>query len=226
MPDATYNLGDAPKLGAIKNLLTRIKTKLDSLENAVDETAIRAVATDGNTVKFYTSSDTSATSTSLAYSFDFPEELFLDQAGTTLVENFTFSALSYPNTTNPNLDGKTVLVLAVKGDAQTPTVKYSFVNLEKLIDRYTASDTSIVISDYNVKVNIASDTGNLLSLRATGLYVDSSTLMGKVTTSTAGNIAIFGSDGSVVDSGSKFCTDAEFNAMLDEVFPTVNGGGA
>lgn len=220
---ATYSLADVPKVGWIKNALTRIKTKLDALESVADETALRAVAVSGNTVNFYTSSDTSQTA---AYSFDFPEEIFLDQAETTIVENFAFSSLAYPNTTNPNLDGKTVLVLAVKGDATTPTVKYSFVNLEKLIDKYSASDTSIVIDGYKIKANIASDTDNLLSLRPSGLYVDGSSKMNLVPTATAGNIAIFDSDGAVIDSGSKFCTNAEFNAMLDEVFPTISGGGA
>jgi len=110
---------------------------------------IKYVSTSGNTVSFFTTADGSGTA---AFTFDFPEELFLDQAGTTLVENFAWSAVTYPNSTNPNLDGKTVLVLGVRGNAATPTVKYSFVNLEKLIDTYTAADNSININGYTVAV--------------------------------------------------------------------------
>ena len=53
----------------------------------------------------------------------------------------------------PNLNGRTVFVLAVKGDKTTnPTIKYSFVSMEKLVDIYTAADTSITINGYKVSV--------------------------------------------------------------------------
>lgn len=222
MPDS-YNVNDLPQVGGIKKLMQRISAKLAELEAAQDTTALHSVAVDGNTVKFFLTTDTTTTP---AFTFDFPEEIFLDQAGTTIVPNFAYSAITYPNSTNPNLDGKTVFVLAVKGDATPPTVKYSFVDMAQLVDVYTASDTSITISDYSVKVNIDPAAANLLSLTANGLMVDGSNLMRKVTGATAGNIAIFASDGSIVDSTFKVATDAEFTAMLDEVFPTASGGGA
>ncbi|MBR0061892.1 MAG: hypothetical protein IJP68_10490 [Selenomonadaceae bacterium] len=168
-----YNPNDVARLKHVAQLAQVVKSNLDAL----DSNAIQYVSTSGNTVSFFTNNDGSGTA---AFSFDFPEELFLDQAGTTLVENFTWSALSYPNSTNPNLDGKTVLVLAVKGDAQTPTVKYSFVDLSKLIDTYTPADNSIAINGHSVAVNISATTGNALSLANDGLLVDISGKVDKV----------------------------------------------
>ena len=138
-------------------------------------TKIQNVTTSGSTVNFFTGSDTSGTP---AFTFDFPEEIFLDQAGTTLVENFAWSAATYPGSTNPNLDGKVVLVLAVKGDKQTnPTTKYSFVNLENLVDTYTAADNTINISGYTVAVKISAAANNAISVNNDGLHVD---ISGKV----------------------------------------------
>lgn len=213
--------------------------------------AFKSLSVSGNTVSFFTSTDGTGTA---AATFDFPEEIFLDQTGTTLVENFAWSAVTYPGTTNPNLDGKTVLVLAVKGDKENnPTTKYSFVNLEKLIDTYTAADNSININGYTVAVKISATAGNALTLENDGLFVNAipkvttptagniptiqsdgtlansatplADVLTKVTGATAGNVAIFNSDGTIADSTFAIATDAEFNAELDAIFPTVNGGG-
>lgn len=169
---------------------------------------------EGNTVSFYLDSDTIGTP---AFSFDFPEEIFLDQVNTGPVENFSWSALAYPNSVNPNLEGKTVFVLAVKGDKPTnPTIKYSFVDMEKLVDTYTASDTSITISGYTVAVKISAVAGNALKVKSDGLYVDA---LPKVENATAGNVPFLASDGTIVDSGLRIATLAEVNAYLDTVFP-------
>ena len=239
---------DVNKLATLKHL-----ENLATRTVAAIAPTFKSAEVDGNTVKFYTSSDTSGTP---AFTFDFAEEIFLDQAGTELVQNFAFSAATSPNSTNPNLDGKTVLVLAVKGDKQTnPTVKYSFIDVEALIDIYTASDTSITISGYNVKVNIDPAATNLLSLTANGLMVDASGKIDKVTSPTTGNVpllasdgsltnstivggnvlskvagategnlVIFASDGSIVDSTYSIATDAEVNTVLDALLPTISGG--
>ena len=167
--------------------------------------AFKSAKVEGNTVSFYVDSDTTGTP---AFYFDFPEEIFLDQVGTRLVENFSWSALAYPNSVNPNLDGKTVLTLAVKGDKEVnPTTKFSFVNLEKLIDTYAASDTSITISDYKAKVNLDASSDNILTLTSGGLLVDgsalqfdTSNLIAKDSSTTAGNIAVFDSEGGIADS--------------------------
>ena len=189
-----YNPNDVARLKHVAQLAQVVKSNLDAL----DGKAIKYVSTSGNTVNFFTTADGSGTA---AFSFDFPEEIFLDQVGTTLVENFSWSALSYPNSTNPNLNGKTVLVLAVKGDATTPTVKYSFVDLSKLIDTYTPADNSVNISGHSIAVNLSATTGNALSLVNDGLFVDTSGKVDKVNNAPQGEIAIFGASGAIVAGG-------------------------
>lgn len=203
--------------------------------------AFKSLSVSGNTVSFFTSTDGTGTA---AASFDFPEEIFLDQAGTALAENFSWSAAAYPNSTNPNLEGKTVLVLAVKGDKQTnPSVKYSFVNLEKLIDTYTAADNSVVISGYTVAVKISAVAGNVLELKSDGLYVASP----KTPNATSGNVPLFDSDGGLVNSTivggdiitkvagattdniATFSSDgkiADSTIAIDDVVTKVTGGTA
>ena len=189
-----YNPNDVARLKHVAQLAQIVKSNLDTL----DGKTFKSAAIVGNKLNFYTSDDKSGTP---ADSIDIPEELFLDQTGTTLVDNFSWSALSYPNSTNPNLNGKTVLVLAVKGDAQTPTVKYSFVDLSKLIDTYTAADNSINISGHSVAVKISATTGNALSLTNDGLFVDTSNKVDKVNNAPQGEIAIFGASGAIVAGG-------------------------
>lgn len=88
-----------------------------------------------------------------------PEEQFLDLTKTEFVENFTWSNTTYPGSTNPNLDGKPVLVLALKDE--DGNVAYSFVNLEDLIDVYTGT------SPINVSGNIINHEGSGI---ASGTY--------------------------------------------------------
>ncbi len=204
----------------------------------------KSLSVSGNTVSFFTSTDGTGTA---AATFDFPEEIFLDQAGTTLAENFSWSAATYPGSTNPNLDGKTVLVLAVKGDKQTnPTTNYSFVNLEKLIDTYTAADNSITISGYTVAVKISAAAGNALELKNDGLYVETFTvenatagnvpilasdgtlinstipaadIITKVAGATTGNLAAFNSEGKITDSTYGIATNSEVTAYLATILP-------
>lgn len=142
----------------------------------------------------------------------FLRNYFLDQAGTTVVENFAWSAATYPGSTNPNLDGKTVLVLAVKGDATTPTVKYSFVDLQKLVDVYTAADNTITIAGHTVAVKISAAANNAITTQNDGLHVDISGKADKVANATAGNIATLDANGNVADSGVTFATDAQTTA--------------
>ena len=211
-----YNVNDMVKLSGLKSLAQRTKTELTALDTKLSAT-FRSLSVSGNTVSFFNSTD--ASGTPLA-SFDFPEEIFLDQAGTTLVENFAWSLETYPGSSNPNLDGKTVLVLAVKGDKETnPTVKYSFVNLEKLIDAYTAGDNSINISGYSVTVKISQAAGNLISVESDGLYVGSDpTKIDKVTNAVQSNFATWGLSGALVDSGVTFATNNDVTAMITDVF--------
>lgn len=230
-----YNPNDVARLKHVAQLAQVVKSNLDAL----DGKSFKSAAIVGNKLNFnfYTSDDKTGTP---ADSIDIPEELFLDQTGTTLVDNFSWSALSYPNSTNPNLNGKTVLVLAVKGDATTPTVKYSFVDLSKLIDTYTAADKSIAIGGHSVAVNISDTTGNALSLANDGLFVDTSDKVDKVPNAAQGNIAIFGAssasavypvdsatslNGGLMSAADKtkldsieFASDSSVIVMLNDVF--------
>ena len=212
----TYDTNNLVKLGALQALAQRTKNELTAIDTKF-ASAFRSMSVSGNTVSFFNSTD--ASGTALA-TFDFPEEIFLDQAGTTLVENFAWSLATYPGSTNPNLEGKTVLVLAVKGDKETnPTVKYSFVNLEKLIDAYTAGDNSITINGYSVTVKISQTLGNLLELKNDGLFVGSDpTKIDKVTNAVQGNFATWGLSGALVDSGVTFAINNDVTAMITDVF--------
>ena len=213
-----YNANNIANLGALKSLAQRTKSELDTLSGRID-TAFKSLSVSGNTVSFFGSTD--ATGTALA-TFDFPEEIFLDQAGTTLVENFAWSLATYPGSTNPNLDGKPVLVLGVKGDKTTnPTIQYSFVNLQKLVDTYTAANAGISIAGYSIGVKLSASTGNILSLANDGLLGEI-----KIGGASAGNFAIFGANGAIVDSGFTIASNSSVNSIMDSIFGSAAGASA
>ena len=199
------NQNDVARVKHVFSLANRIKTELDL--------TIRYMSVDNGTVSFFTTKDGSGTA---AFSFNFPTEYFLQQVGTGLVPNFAWSALTYPNSTNPNLDGKTVLVLAVKGDDDPATVKYTFADVSSLIDVYAPADASISIAGNSVAVNRSAATGNILALNNDGLFVPNNDA--KVDGAVQGNIAVFGASGAIVDSGYTFVSDADFNAALSSIF--------
>ena len=208
-----YQTTDLVTVGQVKSLATRIALRLTALEN----TAIKSVQVVGNALKFYSCAKADITQTTVPVdSFDIPEEIYLSQTGTDIIQNFTWSATTYPGSTDPNLDGKTVLVLAVRGDdATNPTVKYSFVNMSGLIGDFIPKDT-------------LAGAGNLSMWQSDGTITNASIaaagVLTTITGSTTDNVMAFGSDGKVTDSGHAIATDAEFADMLDEVFPTVTGG--
>ena len=194
-----YDITKLAKLGAIKNLAERVQTRLVALETS--DAPIKAVSVTNNTLNFFTTTDTSTTA---AFSFDLPAEQFLDAASTTLVPNFTFNAATYSGAVDPNLNGKPVLVLGVKtknNNESTTTTAYSFLDMSNLVDIYTASDTSVTISDYKAKVNISTVADNAITLNNDGLHVDISGKVDKVTTAVSGNVAGFGTSGAVTDTG-------------------------
>lgn len=200
----------------IQNLAAELKKKFaanNTRVTAVEQAAAAAFKSgkvDGNTVSLYTSADKTGAP---ALTFDFPAEMFLDQTKTTFVPKFTFSEDTYPGATNPNLNNKPVMVLAVKGDGDSVT--YSFLNMAALVDTYAAktegkdASTTITISGYEVevKVNISAQEGNQLQLKNDGLYVpppaavDLSDKTDKVTGATAGHLAALDANGNLTDSG-------------------------
>ena len=157
-----------------------------------------------------------------------PTEMFLDQAKTAFIPNFAFNGTTYAGASNPNLDNKPVLVLAVKGidhtnnDAETTT--YSFLDVSTLVDTYsTAAGNSskvITIAGYTITFNVSADTNNAvevlndgiavrvstttnnaLTKDANGLFVDLTGKADKVANATAGHVAGLDANGNPTDTG-------------------------
>lgn len=152
---------------------TNLKTYIDSAKTK----SIKAIAVSGNEINFFCDPAPTTESTP-DFTVDFPVEYFLDQAKTVLVQEFAWSAETYPGSTDPSLEGKPVLVLAVKGDDEAATVTYSFLNMESLIDIYegeaTNSITVTVTEDNKIKadVKVSAEDGNILSIKEDGLYAE------------------------------------------------------
>lgn len=189
---------------ATKASLTPIETKAS--------TAFHAVDISGNKINFYADTEKSGGATA---SVDLPVDMVLDQEKTTMVAKFKWSDSAYPGSTNPSLDGKPVLVMAVKGDGDS--VKYSFLDMHDLIDIYTAKDegkdktTEISIDGYviDVKVKVSEDHDNQLQVKDDGLYVpkpeaqDVSGKADKVSSPTDGNLVAMDANGNLTNSGKK-----------------------
>ena len=150
---------------------TTLGNKIDEIATAGGE-ALKGVKSDGNTIQFYTDQAMEGAAT---FTIDLPEEYFLDQTKTVFVENFTWSEETYPGSTNPELDGKPVLVLAVKSQDGSE-VTYSFINLEKMIDVYTGGQTqtaTIAVSgnEITATVRVSATAGNQIVTNEDGLFV-------------------------------------------------------
>lgn len=156
---ANEKLVTLEQLGIVKNYI-----------DVKDAAAIKTAEYADNTIKLYTTADKSGDA---AVELNLPEEMFLDQAKTTFVVEFAWSDDLYPGSTDPELDGKPVLVLAVKGDE---TVNYSFVSIEALVKTYTGDTTETATVDVTdgvitADVKISEDEGNALIIKNDGLYV-------------------------------------------------------
>lgn len=227
----------------ILNMIPELKktfARKDALEKVekLAASAFHSADLTGNTVKFYTSADKTGDA---AFTMDFPVDMVLDQARTAFVEKFKWTGDAYPGSTNPSLENKPVMVLAVKGDGDT--VAYSFLNMAKLVDTYTAkvegkdSSTTVTVEGYeiDVKVNVSGAEGNILQVKEDGLYVPGTAI--KVEGAAKGNLASFGENGSMADSGvaaeNIITTDdiadytaEEIAAMLAEDEPATGGEDA
>lgn len=207
-----FNVNSNVKMINLQELARRTKVYHDKemgLVAADVAKAFKSGKVEGNKVNLYTSADQTGEA---AFSFDFPKEQFLDQAKTSFVTNFAFSEETYPGATNPNLEGKPVMVLAVKGtEGETETVNYSFLDMAELIDTYTeaAGDGSATVTvsgrEISVNVNISEKEDNALQKDENGkLYVtktDTSNKADKVSDATDGNLAGVDAEGNLTDSG-------------------------
>ena len=86
-----------------------------------------------------------------------PTEMFLDQANTKLISNFTFNTTTYPGATNPDLNGRPVLVLAVKdidhNNNDAETITYSFLDVSTLLDNVLTNDDVATNEEVNEMIN-------------------------------------------------------------------------
>lgn len=221
----------------LNHLLTLAEAKqIAQVFKVESDKAIKYIAAVGNTMSFFTTEDGSGTA---AFTIDFPTEIFLDQARTTLVHDFKFEATKYPGATNPSLDGKAVFVFAVKGTTDPQhgtaddTINYSFLDVSALVDTYTVKEgisrNILKISGYEIEFKISEAENNAIKVKDDGLHVDISGKSDKVTGATADNLATLDANGNLTDSGvakanvlqkSNVATTAEVTEMLSEVFGT------
>ena len=206
-----YDVNKLVKLASLKALAEKVNTELTPVKAAATA-AFKSGKVEGNKVKIFTTTDKTGAA---AFEFDFPVEMVLDQAKTAFVPKFTWSLETYPGTKDPNLNGKPVMVLAVKGS--DGSVTYSFMGMAALVDTYKAkveskdASTTVTIAGYevDVKVNISKEPNNVLEARADGLYVpkpketDISGKADKVKSAVNGNFAGLDASGNLTDSGKK-----------------------
>lgn len=203
-------------LDNLKKYDGNLKAYIDS-----DKTkAIKGYMKKDNTWNFY-NVDAPTEETIPAFSIDVPTEYFLDQTKTTFVQEFAWSEELYAGSVNPNLDGKPVWAMAVKGDDDTVT--YSFVNLEALMNTYVAKETNSITvvveaNEIGAEVKISSEEGNLIEVKEDGLFaqVDMSAKADKLGTSVkVGQIFVDDGNGNLSASG---ITIAELKTTVsDEV---------
>lgn len=158
---------------SIENL-TRYDGNLKTYIDSEKTKALKALAVKDNQINFYVN-PTPTDDTTPDFTVDFPTEYLLDQTKTTFVQEFAWSDTTYAGSTDPSLEGKPVLVLAVKGEEDEVT--YSFVNLETLVDIYEGGETETatvtVDADTNeitVEVKVSAEEGNILEVKDDGLY--------------------------------------------------------
>ncbi len=185
----------------VKNLYTLGNAKVFAqYVVAAMQKTVKSIEVEGNAIKVYKTTDKS----DAPISIEIPSASALEAEKTTFVENFVFSAATYPGATNPNLDGKPVLVLASKsGDNAT---SYNFVNLERLAATTTVDNAT---------------EGNLVGLDSDGKLTDSGVaandVIGAVSGATENNFVLFDANGKIKDANFGVATDAEVREMLDEV---------
>ena len=235
----TIDMTKLTKLNALDKLAALTSAGINKAQETADQGFKKGIV-DGNTVNFYTNSEATLSDTA-AFSFDFAAESFLDQAKTTFTTSFTFSAETFgAETSNPNLDGKPVLTLAVKTvDAQSnTTIKYSFLNVEDLVDIYTvATDTTsqrtLTIADNKISFNLNADSDNAIEATATGLKVDITGKADRDTDAVENNIAKFDTTGTPIDAGigtselllaSMIAPDSDVTTVLTTYFGTAAQG--
>lgn len=121
-----------------------------------------------------------------------PKEYFLDTEKTGFVYNFTFNQATYPGATDPNLNGKPVLIFALKGIDHTNnnavTTRYLFIDVAALADIGKADKVA------------GATVGHVASLDASGNLADGGVVAANILTT------------------ADVATDTECTEMLNEIF--------
>ena len=123
---------------------------------------------------------------------ELPAERYLDAVNTKVVSDFNWATMSvnYPGASDPNLDGKTVLVLAIKNegitnstlDSSDDTIAYYFVDFADLVDAYVEDNTTTkavdvtisgnkVSAELNLHTKVGAEKENAITLETDGAYV-------------------------------------------------------
>ena len=219
-----YDVNSVLQFGRLKEFGQAVATELTAMKE-VSASAIKSADIVGMKLKFWTN----ATKTGdPVMDLDLPSELYLDQISTKFEPSFVFNAETYPGATNPSLDGKPVLVIAVKDTnaAGTVTKTYSFLNMETLVDVYTiaAGSANILAIDSGtnqISFKVSAAAGNHFTINQDGAMVDVSDKADKDSDAVAGNLAVFDENHNPVDSGYAFASTADVAELTQELFPSA-----
>lgn len=208
---------DTNKLVTLGQLTDIIKPYIDNK----DAMALKSmdIGTNG-VIKFFKTEDGSGEPAYTVTLSDLIKDKYLDLTKTSVVNSFVWSDTEYPNSTDPNLDGKPVVVFAVTDET---TVTYSFASLVGLIDVYTGDETNtsiVTVSGDNkisVEVKVSSEYDNILTVVTEngkeGIYVPPTDTTSKADKLTGENIKenailLCNDNGNILNSGK----------TIDEIF--------
>lgn len=158
--------------------LTTYDALIKQLISTESGKAVKAIgfSSDGLKMLCYKTVDKSDTPVEVDIPAELLKDWFFDVTKSEVVENFTWSEAAYPDSTDPSLDGKPVIIFALSKGNDT---SYSFVSLKGLIDTYTGENstsvtTTVINSKIKSEVMISTKEGNGLSVDANngGLYVN------------------------------------------------------
>ena len=175
------------RLSAIDSLAAYASAAINDVADDV-ENSIKKVSVDGSTIKFFTDSDADTATAVAACTVNMPSEMVLDQTRTVFIPKFVFNSATYAGASNPNMDGKPVLVLGVKTtDSQgNIVINYSFLNLYDLVDIYGVksgdSQKLLSLDGKEFIVNISASSGNIIGANNDGFFATT-----RITGASAGN---------------------------------------
>ena len=240
-----YNANDIAKLGHLASLASRVKTELTALDAKYE-------GAEANKIDVVQVNGTALTITNKTVNIDLSGyALKTDVTSSIKVKGSVANFAALPanaevgdmyNITNAGgTDENGVAIKAGDNVVKTSTGWDNFggnIDLSNYVEKdgakqlstedfTTALKTKLEGIEAEADVNVIESgkvDGTALTPDANkAVNIDLSGKVDKVTTATSGNIVVFGAGGVLVDSGVKFASDTDVNAMLEEYFPTSNG---